>query len=131
MRIYKVKKVYYVSYIMKHMTFSLTNIDSPGFKLRLWHSLLIYNGGMRLIPGVYYFDDSTHLDEMVQVSAIFAENNTTNHTNYLDDERMVRSDSFLIYVTGENNSTRISTPYSYLQRVQDVLCLNLNVQITD
>lgn len=131
MRIYKADKEYYVSYIMKRMCFSLSNIDSSGYKLRLWHSLLIYNGGLCSIPGVYYFDHSTHLNEMVYISAFFEENLNTNHTNYLYDERILRFDSVVVYISGENSSRRIATPYSCLKRVKDVLCLDLNVQITN
>jgi hypothetical protein len=130
MRIYKAKKEYYVTYIMNHISFNLENVSTPGFKLRLWHSLLIYNGGMCRIPGVYYFDELNHLNEMLYMSSIFEENSASNHTNYLEDERLVKSYHMeYLHIIGENNSTRILKPY--LQKVENVLCLNLNVQITD
>ena len=51
--------------------------------------------------------------------------------SFLDDERILRFDSVVVYISGKNSSRRIATPYSCLKRVKDVLCLDLNVQITN
>ena len=128
MRTYQLDKNYYISYIMRKKEFDLTKIDLAGVKLRIWHSLLVYNGGLCLIPGVYYFDKDMHLNEMCYMACIFEENLNTNHTNYLSDECLIKMHDYAIFID-EHNREGLINAYQTFERIRAVLCLNLNVQI--